>query len=362
MPGTSKEDPMATTSHLRVTGNPAADSILNAARRRIEVTPDELTEARSRRSDIASALRGEFTGGRVYVNGSVAHGDANTPLSDIDLGIVVPDPDQAFGPGKRGPGDLQDRAAAAIRAGLHDKYDSLAVEHKNNKRAILVRFREPVGRAKDFTADVIVAIDNPNGAGLYIPRYHMWDRSHPEKHTELIVDANRWTNSTFARTVRLVKHWNKSNGRPLCSWHIKALALGVIDRPMSISDGVLEWFEYAERELRKAPTLDPAHVAEKPIKAVADLDVVIGKVAYSAVQLREAFALASEGACHLAQEKLGKWMNDPAVLPTPDKSLAVAEGIKRLGGPAGAAASTLVTGVGAGPAAARPRANSWGYS
>lgn len=352
---------MTTTSHLRVTGTPATDSILTDARRRIEVTPEELTEARSRRSDISTALKGEFTGGRVYVNGSVAHGDANTPLSDIDLGIVVPDPDHEFGPGKRGPGDLQDRAAAAIRAGLRDKYDNLGVEYKNNKRAILVRFREPVGRGKDFTADVIVAIDNPNAAGLYIPRYHMWDRSHPEKHTELIVDANRQTNSTFARTVRLVKHWNKSNGRPPCSWHIKALALGIINSPMSISDAVLEWFEHAERELRNGPTEDPAHVAEKPIKTVADLDVAIDEIAHAAVQLREAYALANEGAGNLAQEKLSKWMNDPAVLPAPDKSLTVAEGIKRVGAPA-AAAATLITGVGAGPAAARPRANSWGMS
>lgn len=348
---------MTAATTTRTSGGPAVDAMLTKARSSIEVTPQELAEARSRRGDIATALRGEF-GGRVYYNGSVAHGDANTPLSDIDLGIVIPDPDHQYGPGRKGPGDLQARAVKAIRDGLADRFANLSVEYQGNKRSVLVRFRDPVGRGRDFTADVIVAVDNPTAAGLYIPRWHMWDRSHPELHTDLVVTANGRTQATFARTVRLVKHWNRSNGRPLCSWNIKALALGVIDAPMSISDAVLGWFEYAEQELRRGPTPDPAGVAPKPIK-VDDLDVAVDKIAHAADQLREAYLLAAEGDTILAQDKLSKWMNDPAVIPAPDQSTVVAAGTRRLARAAGAAA-TVSTGLGAGPAAARPRASSWG--
>lgn len=351
---------MTATTDTRTRGNAAVDAVLNEARRRIEVTAEELGEARSRRSDISSALKGEFAGSRMYVNGSVAHGDANTPLSDIDLGIVIPDPDQVFGPGKRGPGDLQEQAAAAIRVGLRYKYDNLAVEHKDRKRSILVRFREPVGRGKDFTADVIVAVDNVTGSGLYIPRHHMWDRSHPEKHTELILDANRQTNSTFARTVRLIKHWNKSNGRPLCSWHIKALALGITNTPMSISEAVLKWFEYAETELRNGPTYDPAGVADKPIKTVADLDIAIDKISQAARQLREAYTLATEGEPVLAQDKLSKWMKDDSVIPAPTPGEVASAADRRLRATTSGGSAKPTVGVGAGSASVRPPVKSWG--
>ncbi len=69
------------------------ESLLTAGRKRVEVTEPELKEARERRDDVGAALRKAFPGARVYVNGSVAHGDALTPLTDVDVGVVVPDPD-----------------------------------------------------------------------------------------------------------------------------------------------------------------------------------------------------------------------------------------------------------------------------
>ncbi|MHB1164372.1 MAG: nucleotidyltransferase domain-containing protein [Candidatus Nanopelagicales bacterium] len=352
---------MTTLTTTITSGCPAADRILDEARRLIEVVPAELAEARSRRSDIASALRSEFPGCRIYVNGSIAHGDANTPLSDLDLGIVVPDPDHQYGQGKLGPSALQERAADAIRRDLKDKYDGLIVELQGKKRAILVRFRDPVTPGQpDFTADVIVAIDNPNDSGLFIPLHHMWDRSHPEMHTELILDANEESRASYARAVRLIKHWNKHNGRPLSSWHIKALALGVLVHPMSMSDAILAWFEHAVFELKLGDTEDPAHVADKPIKTRIDRDEAIDKVDRGRRQLAEAFELANDGYLALAQDMLSKWMNDPNVLPAPPKADVIREGSRRLGGSKGAAAATLVTGLGAGIAAARPAVRSWG--
>jgi hypothetical protein len=86
------------------------------------VSQAELDEARRRRDQIAAAQRATFPGCRIYVNGSIAHGDALNPLTDVDLGGVVPDLDHRYGPGKRGPKELKDRAAAAIRADLADEY------------------------------------------------------------------------------------------------------------------------------------------------------------------------------------------------------------------------------------------------
>src|SRR3954453_19580525 len=181
---------------------PPLEDRLTEARRRNEVTDDELAEARKRRSAIVTALGREFPGSRVYFNGSVAHGDALTPLTDIDIGVVIAEALHTHGPGKKGPRDLMDRAAAAIRRALKAEYPKLTVQVEGCKRAVLVRFGDPVHPGeKDFTADVICAVDNLTGAGLYIPKGHGWSRSHPEAHTRMVLDAIADTDVAFARVV-----------------------------------------------------------------------------------------------------------------------------------------------------------------
>ena len=80
----------------------------------VEVTEGELDTARERRDDVGAALKRAFPGSRVYVNGSVAHGDALTPLTDVDVGVVVPDPGGEYGPGAW-LGILRGEAAARRR-------------------------------------------------------------------------------------------------------------------------------------------------------------------------------------------------------------------------------------------------------
>lgn len=299
---------------------------LTRARGRIEVTAEELAEARTRRSAIGAALREEFTHSRVYSNGSVAHRDALTPLTDIDLGVVVAEAQDTHGPGQKGPSDLQERAAEAIRRELKPTYGELRVEVKGRKRSILVRFNDPVSdRVSDFTADVIIAIEHPSGIGLYIPRYQGWDRSHPEGHTELIATAIRATGGAYAHIVRLLKHWNRRHGKPLCSWNIKALALGCLSTPMTQLDGLLTWFEHAAKELTREETPDPAGVADKPIKLNAPQRQVLDKLTDAAQHMSEAIHLAKSGYPALAQQQLARLFNDDDMMPHPDTGTVLDE-------------------------------------
>ncbi|WP_418605907.1 hypothetical protein [Georgenia sp. SUBG003] len=93
------------------------------------------------------------------------------PLVDVDLGVVVPDPDGEYGPGNGGPLALKERAANAVRRELKEEFGDLRVEVKGRKRSVLIRFNEPMRQGwDDFTADIIVALDHPSGSGLYIPK------------------------------------------------------------------------------------------------------------------------------------------------------------------------------------------------
>jgi hypothetical protein len=341
------------------------EQLVNIARRRIEVTDDELAEARKRRTALGDALRREFPGSRTYANGSLAHGDALTPLTDVDLGVVVPDPAREFGPGKKGPRELKERAANAIRRELKAEYGDLAVEVKGRKRSILVRFRDPVSpRFPDFTADVIVAIDNPVAPGLYIPRWDSWDRSHPERHTELVVTANEATNAGFARLVRLVKHWSRRHDKPLCSWNIKALALGCIAQPTELIPGMATWLRHAIEQLAIGETPDPAGVSG-PIKLNEPRSEVLRKLRRALESLELAIQLEIEGYHVLAHRELAGFFNDPDMLAAPDPDDVLIEEARRrlsqrkepgkqVGGPA------LVTTTGSAAVRDRGEVRSWG--
>jgi hypothetical protein len=233
--------------------------LLDQARSRIAVTPEELAEAKRRRGLAAVALVKEF-GGRVYFNGSVEHRDANDPLTDFDLGVVVPNPKSEFGLGAKSATELKERARDALRDALDEEFPDLRIEVDGRKRSMLVRFSSPISdRLGDLTGDIIVALDHPQG-GLYIPRYDTWDRSDPERHTELMLAANAITKNTTAHTNRLLKYWSGRHDQPLCSWHIKVLTREVITVNMPLPDALERFFEHAHRELGTGNTPDPAAI------------------------------------------------------------------------------------------------------
>ena len=357
------------------------EELLEEARRRIQVTDDDLREARRRRDLIAAALTSEFPGSRTYVNGSVAHGDALDPLTDIDLGVVVAEAKDTHGPGKKGCSDLQERAANAIRAALKDQFPGLRIEWRGRRRSILVRFAKPVAFGQtDFTADVIVAIDNPDGEGLYIPNYKGWSRSHPEAHTRMVRKANDDTQNTWARTVRLLKHYNRGNQKPLCSWNVKALALPAITTPTRLAEGMLDWFTHAIDDLSDGLTDDPAGVAEQPISINDDMTLtqVVTRLERDRDRLAAALRLEADGYPHLAHEQLAKFFNDPEMMPFPNqndvrletarkfiadrrKSINVSTGDKGTkGGPAAAAVIPAAPVVGHYPDQSASNTRSWG--
>lgn len=350
---------------------PTIEKLVNEARTRIEVTKAEIDEARKRRAAVVAALKTEFPGSRHYFNGSIAHGDALTPLTDVDLGVVIPNPDGGYGPGKKGPGELQERAAAVIRRELASEYGDLRVEFRGRKRSILVRFRDPIRKGlPDFTADVITAIDYPDGPGLYIPRFDSWDRSDPETHTNMITEANKATQSVYARTVRLLKHWNRQNGQALCSWNIKAIALFCVTSKEALITSMRNWFRYAIEDLRKGETVDPARVADKPIKLNAPPSEVIKKLEDALAKLDRAIMYDLAGYPVLAQKDLADLFDDPEILRAPSRDAVLREGVRFHNAPqrqpstayrapalATAAAGALVTP--ATPAAAVTRVRSW---
>lgn len=305
---------------------------LEAARKSVEVAPAELEEAQKRRDKIRGILEREFLGSSTYVNGSVAHGDALNPLTDVDVGVVVLGAEKEYGPGKMGPRNLMDRAAEAIRRALRDEYEDLVVTVEGQRRAVWVQFRDPVTTlAKDFTADVLVTIDNPTAEGRYIPNAveGSWDRAHPQKHTEMVLAANKVSGGTFTHAVRLLKHWCRRNGQPMCSWNIKALALGCLTERMSMMDALETWFTHATGSLTEGLTQDPAGVVEEPIALNEEPRVVRDRLRKASGHLAAARRYEDEGYPMLAWQELASMFNDDEMLPDPPAAPLLAEEKRR---------------------------------
>ncbi|PSM39925.1 nucleotidyltransferase [Streptomyces dioscori] len=241
-------------------------SLVDKGRRKIQVTDEELDEAKRRRRLLARSALRAFPGSTTYFNGSIAHGDANTPLTDVDLGVVLTAEDaKPYGPGKKSALSLMETVRDVIHEDLDEEFPKLTIEVVGRRRAVLVRFGDPVTNGQpDFTADVMTAIPHPSGCGLYIPNTKIadqWDRADPITHTKMVLQAIEDTKVIFARTVRLLKHWNGTHSKPLCSWNIKALALGCLGEPMPLVNALQVFFTHAADEINKGRTPDPAGVA-----------------------------------------------------------------------------------------------------
>lgn len=329
--------------------------LLTEARARIAVEDVELAEARRRRKLVADALIAEFEG-RVFFNGSLAHRDANTPLDDFDLGIVVPDPDGEYGPGRKSAADLKARAHATVRDALTAEFPNLRVEVKGRKRSVRVSFSKPVSnRADDFTGDIIVALDHADG-GLWIPRYDTWDRSDPEEHTRMIADGIAATDGVLAHANRLLKHWSHKHDDPMCSWHIKVHSMSSITTPVPLADALEEFFEQTHADLGAGDTPDPAGVGPD-IKPRVSRTHARDKLQTALDNVRAAKQAEADGKPVLARAKLA------AVLPEivdPPTAQEVADE-ERLAEIARLRQAGNLAGVGAGAGIHVPNVRGWGH-
>lgn len=334
-------------------------ALLDEGRRKIQVTDEELAEAKRRRRLLAASARRAFPGSTTYFNGSVAHGDANTPLTDVDLGVVLASKAAAlYGPGRTSALPLMEIVRDAIRDDLNGEFPKLTIEVIGRRRAVLVRFGDPVTPGQsDFTADVMTAIPHPSGRGLYIPNTKIaagWDRADPITHTRMVLQAIDDTDVVFARAVRLLKHWNGTHSKPMCSWNIKALCLDCLDEPMPLINALQIFFTYAADEIGKGPTPDPAGVAG-PIPLNMPRVEVHKRLCTARKNIDLAIAHEKAGRPLLAQHALHQVL--PELVPDADCTAEEADRLARTIRSGGASTSGLglVSGL-----AAQTRPRAWG--
>jgi len=254
--------------------------VLDDVRTQVAPSEETLAVARERRRAVLDAAKTYPGFLRSYMSGSIAHGTANGD-TDADCGIVL---DRRSYPklGPDGEGDGPSDTVESVRGHLRE---ALCEDHEDlsfrvTKRAIMVKFNDPIAEDVDPHVDLIVALNRKDEPGLWIPNTERdgWDASDPESHTSLLTSGTRSTRAARARVVRLAKAWNNQYGQPgLCSFNIEALALAALDGETDLTQGLVALFSHAASDLRKHFTPDPAGVSSA-IKLKLDRDVVVGRL------------------------------------------------------------------------------------
>jgi hypothetical protein len=148
----------------------------------------------------------------------------------------------------------------------------------------------------------------------------VWEPSHPEKHTELVVNRNKATKSTFARVIRLGKHANKRHGQTIPSFNLTALALRCIEEKVSMQEGLSTLFRHAADSLKEGPTEDPAGISGEIRVNTPRRKDAADKFKKLAELSEEAVALEDDGETTQAQKAWSQVLPD-AVDPPNDEDL-----------------------------------------
>lgn len=258
---------------------------------RSEIAPSDVTlkAVRDRREAVLALAMGFGGELDVFRSGSVAHGTANSD-TDGDGGIVLDRRSHSsLGPDGdgEGPGLVVEQVRAHVRDGIKDSYPSATF--RLTKRAIKIKFNEPLDDETDPTVDLIVALERRDAPGLWIPNLgsETWDASHPKEHTKMLLAPPAEPRQTRARVIRLAKAWNTQYDPVLmCSFNIEALALAAITDKSPLGEGLLTFFEHATSDLARRPTPDPAGVS-KPIR-VEDRERAVARLAEARDLVRNA--------------------------------------------------------------------------
>ncbi len=188
----------------------------------VRVSDSENKAAKAVHHEIRNTLEKELERVvRSFLSGSYARKVQVVTLNDVDVIIVLDDPDGKYA-GSAGAA-LEDIRAAA-------KESDLVRRTKLGVRAVKLFLHD-----REFTVDLVAAREPGSGDGLLLA-HHRPDKGHddwqllnPEGQLQAAADKNEECNDMYVPGVRIIKFWNEGEGKPLHSYHGEAILWHALD-------------------------------------------------------------------------------------------------------------------------------------
>lgn len=184
-------------------------------RSRLELTQREQDDASSRQREIRGVMDDGFNVQHDFLTGSYKRWTKTKPLKDVDIFCVLDDDERPrFRNGKL-PSVLLDE----VERVLTKEYGSDRVSKQ--RRSVQVEFPHAQDEDLVMSFDVVPAftIGNPDNGGHYeIPDKATskgWTDTDPRKHAEQATASNEAFGGEWKGMVRMIKAWNRENGKPV---------------------------------------------------------------------------------------------------------------------------------------------------
>lgn len=218
----------------------------------LEITGLQASTVSTRQKNVRDVVEKELTVLDSFLTGSYSRNTMIAPLSEADVDIFfVLDP-KYFNNYKNGQNGGQAGLLDLVKRALRRTYTKTP-DISRNGQAVTIRFT-------DFVVDVVPSFYR-NGGGFLIPNSinSTWIPTDPQKHVEIMTEANRLHNSDLVPLAKMIKAWNKNCDQFFNSFHLEMLAIQIL-QGVNISDfssGVRFYFDKG-RALISQQNFDPS--------------------------------------------------------------------------------------------------------
>jgi hypothetical protein len=219
---------------------------------RARVSDEDNADAKAVHPEIRMAVSDALPVLRDFLSGSYGRRVQAVVLRDIDLIVVLDDPNWVYRRDAHG-------TLLRIQGALSDS-DLVRLAAKPSVRAAKAWLKD-----YEFHFDIVPALVPAVGEGLYLTNnrpdegVNEWTLEYPEQQREACREKNRQTGGRYVPATRVVRAWNQrySTIKPLRSYHAEALLYHAIPESATLQEAVLAFFDYAHESLaigRLTPT------------------------------------------------------------------------------------------------------------
>jgi Second Messenger Oligonucleotide or Dinucleotide Synthetase domain len=205
-----------TVSSVMMVGMLSVVAAFEDFRGNLEITGLQESVVAARQDRVRAAVARVLVVRDSFLTGSYRRRTLIAPVRDADVDIMVV-LDRSYR--RRGPQAVLD----LVKDTLREEYRSSEISR--NGQAVTIRF-------SDFTVDVVPAFASwwdSSVLDICNSSDDSWIRTSPQKHIDISSKINQRTAGLLVPSVKMLKAWNRTTGRPLRGFHLEVLAWKVFD-------------------------------------------------------------------------------------------------------------------------------------
>jgi hypothetical protein len=247
-------------------------------RSNLEITGLQSTTVSQRQSNVREVLDAGLTVHDSFLTGSYIRSTMVSPLKEADIDIFAVLDASYYELGAVG---LLDK----VRKVLLKTYTQ-SPKISRNGQAVTITF-------SDFVVDVVPAFRR-DGGGYLIPTSYtnQWIATDPTRHITYLSEQNKHHSGDLVPFIKMVKGWNRNNGKPFTSFYLELLAAKILHNVTltDFSSGMRFFFDKG-REQCKWSISDPAGFGDNILSGMNQSDAISRfETAYNRAVKAEEFA------------------------------------------------------------------------